>query len=58
MQSLRMPINLMAQSMTNQKNQQVRVPTNRNDLLVEARVCNFVMMGSPMFLGSHDYKGQ
>ena len=53
-----MPINLMAQSMTNQNNQQVRVPINRNYLLVEARVCNFVMMGSPMSLGSHVYKGQ
>ena len=53
-----MPINLMAQSMTNQNNEQVRVPINRNYLLVEARVCNFVMMGSPMSLGSHVYKGQ
>ena len=38
--------------MTNQNNQQVLVPTNRNDRLVAARVCDFVRMNPPKFLGS------
>ena len=46
-----MLIQILAQSMTNQNNQQVRVPTNRTDRLVSARVCDFVRMNPPMFLG-------
>ena len=44
MHNFRKPILLLVKSMTNQKNQQVLVPTNRNDGLVEARVCDFVSM--------------
>ena len=51
MQSLRTPIQLFAQSMTNQNDQQVLVPTNRNDQLVVSRVCDFVRMKPPMFFG-------
>ena len=51
MQSFRTPIQLLAQSMTNHKNQQVLVPTNRNDRLVVARFCDFVRMNPPMFVG-------
>ena len=47
-----MPIQLLAQSMTNQNNQQVLVPTNRNDRLVATIVCDFVRMNPPKFLGS------
>ena len=50
MQSFRTPIQLLAQSMTNQNNQQVLVPTNRNDQLMEARVCDFGRMNPPKFL--------
>ena len=52
MLSFRTPIQLLAQSMTNQNNQQVRVPINRNDRLVAASVCDFVSMNPPKFLGS------
>ena len=52
MQNFRNPIELLAKSMTNQNNQQVLVPTNRNDRLVAAKVCDFVRMNSPKFLGS------
>ena len=38
--------------MTNKNNQQVLVPTNGNDRLVAARVCDFLRMNSPKFLGS------
>ena len=38
--------------MTNQINQQVAVPTNRNDRLVASRGCDFVKMNATMFLGS------
>ena len=47
-----MPIQLLAQSMTNPNNQQVLVPTNRNDRLVATIVCEFVRMNPPKFLGS------
>ena len=47
-----MQIQLLAQSTTNQNNQQILVPTNRNDLLVVARVCYFLRMVLLMFLGS------
>ena len=50
MHSLRTPIQLLAQIMTNQKNQKVLVPTNRNDQLMEARVCDFGRMNPPKFL--------
>ena len=53
MQSFRTLIQLLAQSMTNHNNQQVLVPTNRNDRLVAARVCDFVKMILLKFLGSH-----
>ena len=39
--------------MTNQNNQQLLVPINRNDRLVAARVCDFVRMNPSKFLGSH-----
>ena len=39
--------------MTNQNNQQVLVPTNRNNHSMAARVCNFVGMNPSMFLGLH-----
>ena len=52
MQSFRMPIQLLAQSMTNQNNQQVLVPTNRNDRLVAATVCDFLRINPPKFIGS------
>ena len=52
MQSFRMTFQLLAQSMTNQNNQQVLVPTNRNDRLVATIVCDFVRMNPPKFLGS------
>ena len=58
MQSFRMPIQLLAQSMTNQNNQQVLVPTNRNDQLVAAIICDFVRMNSPKCLGSQFNKNQ
>ena len=51
MKCFRTPIQILAQSMTNQNNQQVLVPTNRNDRIVAARVCDFVRMNPPMFLG-------
>ena len=47
-----MPIMLLAKSITKQNNQQVLVPTNRNDQLVAAKVCDFVRMNPPMFFGS------
>ena len=43
-------IQMLAQSMTNQNNQQVLVPTNINDRFVAARVCDFVRINPPMFL--------
>ena len=52
MQSFRTLIQLLAQSMTNHNNQQVLVPTNRNDRLVAARVCDFVKMILLKFVGS------
>ena len=52
MQSFRTPIQLCAKSMTNQNNHQLLVPTNRNDRFVAARVCDFVRMNPPKFLGS------
>ena len=52
MQSFRMPIQLLAQSMTNQNNRHVLVRTNRNDRLVAASVSDFVGMNLPQFLGS------
>ena len=42
--------------MTNQNNQQLLVPINRNDRLVAARVCDFVRMNSPKFLRSQVFK--
>ena len=45
-----MPIHLLDQGITNQNNQQVLVPTNRNDQLMEARVCDFGRMNPPKFL--------
>ena len=51
MQFFRELIHLLAQSMNNQNNQQVLVPTNRNDRLVVARFCDFVRMNPPMFVG-------
>ena len=47
-----MPIQLLAQSMTNQNNHQVLVPINRNDRLLADRVCDFVRMILLKFLGS------
>ena len=47
-----MPIQLLAKSITKQNNQQVLVPTNTNDQLVAAIVCDFDTMNPPMFLGS------
>ena len=46
-----MLIQILAQSMTNQNNQQVRVPTNRTDRLVSARVCDFVRINLSKVLG-------
>ena len=45
-------IQLLAQSMTNQNNQQVPVPANASGGSVAARVCDFVRMNPPEFLGS------
>ncbi|WMV32375.1 hypothetical protein MTR67_025760 [Solanum verrucosum] len=42
---------LLAQSVTNQNNQQVPVPTNRNGGSMVARVRDFVRMNPPEFLG-------
>ena len=53
-----MPIQLLAQSMTNQNNQHVLVPTNRKDQLVATRVCDFVRMILLKFLGSQVGKNQ
>ena len=53
MQIFRTPIQLLAQSMTNQNNQQVLVPTDRNDRSMAARVCDFIRMTPSKFLGSH-----
>ena len=47
-----MLIRILAQSMTNKNNQQIQVPTNRNDRLVASRGCDFVRMNATMFLGS------
>ena len=52
MQNFRKPIQLLVKSMTNQNNQQVLVPTNRIDRSMAARVCDFVRMNPPKFLGS------
>ena len=52
MQSFSMPIQILSQSMTNQNNKKVVVPTNWNDRLVAARVCDFVRMILLKFLGS------
>ena len=52
-QSFRTPIQLLAKSMTNQNNQQVLVLTNKNDRLMEARVCDFVRINQFKFLGLH-----
>ena len=52
MQSFRMPIQLLTQSMTNQNNQQVLVPTKINNRLVAAIVCDFGRINPPKFLGS------
>ena len=52
MQNFRTPIWLLAQNMTNQNNEQVLVPTNRNDRLVAARVYNFFRIILLKFLGS------
>ena len=41
MQSFRMPIHLLVQSMTNHNNQQVLVPTNKNDRSVAAKFVIF-----------------
>ena len=41
MQSFRMPIHLLVQSMTNHNNKQVLVPTNKNDLSVAAKFVIF-----------------
>ena len=51
MQNFKKSIHFLAQSMTNQNNQQVLVPTNRYDRLVAAIVCDIFMMNSPKFLG-------
>ena len=48
-----MPVQLLAQSMTNKNNQQVLVPTDRNDRSMAARVCDFIRMTPSKFLGSH-----
>ena len=53
MQNFRKPIKLLAVSMTDQNNQQVVVPTNRNDRSMATRVCDFVRINLPRFLGSH-----
>uniref|UniRef100_M1DXH3 Gag-pol protein n=1 Tax=Solanum tuberosum TaxID=4113 RepID=M1DXH3_SOLTU len=45
-------IQLLAQSVANQSNHQVRVPANDSGGSVAARVCNFVRMNPPEFLGS------
>ena len=52
MQSFKTPIQLSTQNMTIQNNQQVLVPTKRNERLVAARVCDFLKMNPPKFLGS------
>ena len=51
MHSFITPIQLLSQNMTIQNNQQVQVPTNTNDRLVAAIVCDIFMMNSPKFLG-------
>jgi len=45
-------IKLLAQSVTNQNNQQVPVPTNANVGSATTRVWDFFRMNSPEFLGS------
>ena len=52
MQNFRKPIQLLVKNMTNQNNQQVLVPTNRIDRSMAAKVCDFVRMNPPKFLGS------
>lgn len=44
--------------MRTQNNSKVLVPTNKNDLLVAARVCYFVRMNLPKFLESQVGKDQ
>ena len=53
MQNFRQPIDILAKSMTNKNNQQVLVPTSRNDQSMAARVCDFVRMNLSMLLGLH-----
>ena len=38
--------------MTNQNNQQILVPTKRNDRIVATKVCDFIRMNPPKFFGS------
>ena len=52
MPNFKKPIHLLAQSMINQNNQQVLVPTNRNDRSVVSIVNDFVSISPPKFLGS------
>ena len=58
MQNFRKPIKLLAVSMTDQNNNQVVVPTNRNDRSMAARVCDLFRMNPSKFLGSHIGKDQ
>ena len=52
MQSFRTPIQLLSQSMTNQNNLHVLVPTNRDDWFVAGIFFEIVWMNPPKFLGS------
>ena len=46
-----MPIQLFALSFNNKNNQQVSVPNDKYNRLVAAKVCDFVRMNLPKFLG-------
>uniref|UniRef100_M1DTP9 Gag-pol polyprotein n=1 Tax=Solanum tuberosum TaxID=4113 RepID=M1DTP9_SOLTU len=51
-------IQLLAQSVANQKNQHARVPTNANNGSATAKVQDFIRMNPLEFLGSQDQKGR